>query len=92
MKLCPQVALFAKKKDLANSLYVLCQTSTWGRGGGLGDRAADSGLGDPSSIPGVEKKENKQKNVQLLRILQIRVGVSKFIYCAVYLDSFATWH
>ena len=54
-------SLACKKKDLATSLYVLCQTSTWGRGGGLGDRAADSGLGDPSSIPGVEKKENKQK-------------------------------
>ena len=59
------------------------------------DRAADSGLCDPSSIPGVEKKENKHKEagyVQLLRFLQIRVGVGKFFYWPVYLDLFATWH
>ena len=33
----------------------------WGAGGGLVDRAADSGPYDPSSIPLGEKKENKQK-------------------------------
>ena len=33
----------------------------WGRGGGLVDRAANSGQYDPSSIPLGEKKENKQK-------------------------------
>ena len=33
----------------------------WGRGGGLVDRAADSGPNDPSSIPLGEKKVNKQK-------------------------------
>ena len=32
-----------------------------GHGGGLVDRAAYSGLYDPSSIPLGEKKENKQK-------------------------------
>ena len=55
------------------------------------DRAADSGLCDPSSIPRVEKKENKQKeagDVQLQRFLQIRVGVG--FYWPVYLDFFAT--
>ena len=36
------------------------QLTSWGRGGGLVDRAADSGLYDPSSIPLGEKKENKR--------------------------------
>ena len=35
--------------------------SSRGRGGGLVDRAADSGPYDPSLIPFGEKKENNQK-------------------------------
>ena len=35
-----------------------------GRGGGLVDRAADSGPYDPSSIPLGEKKDNKQKRIR----------------------------
>ena len=45
-------------KKLSRTKY---RWTSLGCGGGLVDRAADSGLYDPSSIPIVEKKDNKQK-------------------------------
>ena len=61
------------RKEMRNAFNLVSQCIVWGRGGGLADRAADSGPCDPSLIPLGDKRKKTKKRPRLAHLINNNV-------------------